>query len=131
MVTCGGVFTTGDDTVRVIVAEPARFPVSVADTVMVCVPAERDDVENVAPLPILPSRFDTHDNLFEMLPSSLSTALPLNVMASLRLNEEPSAGAVMVTSGGVSPGDDELTNFTASALVEHLPAAVDTIDTLA
>ena len=82
IVTCGAVFTTGDDTVKVIVAEPARFPVSVADAVMVCVPGERADVENLPPLPILPSRFDTQDRLFEMLPSSLSTALPLNVMES-------------------------------------------------
>ena len=41
------------------------------------------------------------------------------------------AGAVMVTAGGVFPADAILTNFTASALVEHLPAAVDMIDTLA
>ena len=107
MVTSGGVFSDGDSTVRVMVAEPGRFSLSVADTVMVCVPAERDDVENLAPVPITPSRFDTQDSLSEMLPSSLSVAPPLNVMESYRLNEEPLAGAVMVTSGGVFSGVDD------------------------
>ena len=131
MVTFGAAFCDGDKTVRVMVAVPERLPLSFADTVMVCVPAERTDVVSVAPLPITPSIFETQDRLFEMLPSSASTALPLNVIESYRLNEEPLAGAVMVTFGAVFSGVDELTNFTASALVEHLPAAVDTIDTLA
>jgi len=133
IVTAGGVFTDGDNTVTVIVAESERSSLSVAEAVMVCVPSESDDVENEAPLPIWPSRLECHDRLFEMLPSSVSMAVPVNVIESPELNEEPLAGPLMVTAGGVFPGVEELelTNLTASALVEHPPTGVDTIDTLA
>ena len=106
--TIGAVFTDDDNTVTLIASESGRPPLSVAEAVMLCVPSESVDVENAAPLPMTPSRFERHDRLSEMLPSSLSVTLPVNVIESYRLNEEPVAGAVMVTSGAVFPGVEEL-----------------------
>ena len=102
-----GVFTDGDNTVTVIVAESERSSLSVAEAVIVCVLAERVDVENVGLLPMTPSMFETQDRLLEMLPSSVSMAEPVNVIESPKLNEEPPAGAEMVTSGAVFPGVDD------------------------
>ena len=118
-------------TVRVIVSEPGKSSLSVAEAVMVCVPAERADVENAAPLPMTPSRFERHERLSEMLLSSVSMVVPVKVIESYRLNDEPVAGAVIATTGAVFPVVSELSKLTASALVEHPPTAVDTIDTLA
>jgi len=53
-------------TVRVIVSELGRPSLSVTEAVMVCVPSESDDVENEAPLPMTPSRFERHESLFEI-----------------------------------------------------------------
>jgi len=133
MVTFGAVFPGSDTTLTVMAAEPERPPLSVADAVIVCVPCERVEVENVLPVPMPPSRFERHVRLLEMLPSSLSMAVPVNVIESPTLNEAPLAGAVISDLGGVFSGGEELelTNFAASALVEHPPAAVDRIDTLA
>src|SRR5688572_15750208 len=66
-------------TAIVIDADPGSPPESVTDAVMVCEPAVRVLVENVAPEPITPSRLDVHDRLFVRLPSSVSVAVPVNV----------------------------------------------------
>jgi len=70
-------------------------------------------------------------------PSNAFVAAPFSPIVS-SLSEYTklhlSRGIVVISDpGGVFPGVEELelTNLTASALVEHPPTGVDTIDTLA
>src|SRR6185436_4838837 len=91
-------------TVTVRCADPANPPLSVTDAVMVCVPTESDEVLKPAPLPMLPLRLDDQVRLAEMLPSSVSPAVPLKLIAVPWVTEVPLGGAVMETVGAVLPG---------------------------
>ena len=94
--TTGAVFT-----VTVIEAEPKTPPLSVTDAVMVWVPTERVAIEKETPVPIAPSRSEDHDRLAAISPSSVSMALPVNVIKLPAVNEAPSTGAVIATTGAV------------------------------
>jgi hypothetical protein len=98
--TVGGVFPD-PVIVTVMDAEPGRPPGSVAVAVIVCVPTSRPDVENEPPKPIWPFRFEFHTSDEVTLPDWASVAEPVNVTDAPCANEEPFAGAEIVTTGGV------------------------------
>ena len=89
-------------TVRVIASLPWSRPESTTRAVMTWVPGEREVVENEPPLgPIVPSTSDDQLRLTVRSPSSKSVAVAAKLTLSPTLKAEPSAGAVMVTLGGV------------------------------
>jgi hypothetical protein len=87
--------------VTVIVIDVLAFlpPVSVTDAVIVCVPTGRLPLLIEAPVPSGPMMLDVHSMLDEMVPSSASIALPVNVTFVDAWNEAPLSGDEIITVG--------------------------------
>ena len=98
--------------VIVTVATPVALRVSVAVSVMRCVPAERPTVVNETPAPIWPSMLlvQTSDAPVSA-PSSGSVPVPANVTLLPSVNVAFAAGAVTMADGG---------RFTMTVLVFEL-----------
>ena len=88
-------------TVTLIELEPMACPESVTDAVIVCVPTPRVLVAKLAPVPMTPSRLDDQDKLAPRVPSAVSVAVPAKAIEVPPTNDDPLAGAVIVTVGGV------------------------------
>jgi hypothetical protein len=74
-------------------------PLSLTDAVIVCVPTERLPLLIEAPVPSDPVTLELHWMLDEMLPSSASIALPVNVTFVSAWNEAPLSGDEIITDG--------------------------------
>ena len=68
-------------TVMAMLADPIRLPVSVTEAAIVWLPTVSALVENDAPDPMAPSRFDVHERLAERFPSCVSLAVPVKPIA--------------------------------------------------
>lgn len=91
----------GVETSREMVSFPLREPKSVAAAVMVWTPTEREEVVMLAPVPREPSMLEDQAMEAAMFPSSGSVAVPVKVTLEPGMAFEPSAGAVMVTTGAL------------------------------
>ena len=94
-------------TVSATVALPTRPPESLTEAMIRCVPGESVLVVKERPVPMTPSRLETHERLAEMSPAS-SIAVPVKVRLEPTGTCTPDAGAAMVTCGAlllfVEPG---------------------------
>ena len=99
MVTAGGTFGGRITTVRV--ASPARPPASSTRAVITCVPIPSVPAVMLAPAPRSPSRLDVQWSVFERTPSVASMAVPVKGSGVPWKTLVPSAGATIVTTGGV------------------------------
>src|SRR5437867_3689862 len=97
--TTGGAF--GGRTTTRRTASPVSPPASAATAVMLCVPAPRRVVVKEGPLPISPSRSERQRSAAERSPSVASAAVPLKARLVPAKIVVPSAGAAIVTTGGV------------------------------
>src|SRR5439155_868647 len=88
-------------------ALPTRPPESLTEAMIRCVPGESVVVVKERPVPMTPSRLETHERLAEMSPAS-SIAVPVKVRLEPTGTCTPDAGAAMVTCGAlllfVEPG---------------------------
>ena len=82
-------------------ALPTRPPLSVAVTVMWCVPSLSMFVAKLAPLARTPSRSDVHRIVEERSPSVASRAVAVKDVLASCVTVPPPAGEVMVSAGGV------------------------------
>jgi hypothetical protein len=119
--TVGAVFAT---TLTVIWAVPVSPPLSVTEAVIVCVPTERVFVETLAPVPMDPFRLELHTICAERFPSSVSLAVPPNVMEAPWLKLDPLAGAVIETVGAPCTGAEATVTATSSVVLSRLSLAV-------
>src|SRR5436309_12895032 len=81
-------------------ADAGRRPLSVTVAVRVCTPAVSVERVRLPPVPSAPSRLEVQVMAAVRLPSSRSLALAVSVTGVPWTDRVPSAGAVIVTTGG-------------------------------
>ena len=99
MIVTTGAALAATVTVTPIWAVPGSPRLSVAVAVTIWLPTDSDAVEKPAPLPIDPSRSELQARPAVRSPSSASDAPPLKLTVWPATKLDPSAGAVMVTTG--------------------------------
>ncbi len=100
MVTTGGLLLTVTAIASVLVDDCESVTVSV----IVCVPVVSASVGSIVPVPIRPEILDVHERDVPLRsPSSASVPVPLKVIVSPLLYDEPSTGAEIEAVGGALP----------------------------
>ena len=87
--------------VTVVLPESVRPPESATDAVIMCVPTDKLEEENVPPEPIGPSMLEIQTRLPLRLPSSVSLAVPVKITELPDKYELPGAGEVIAIVGEV------------------------------
>src|SRR2546422_4762500 len=99
-----------------MLAVPDAPLADVTDAVTRCTPVDRLLAVTSRPVPMKPSRSETHTTLAGRSPAS-STAVARKVTGAPDASSAPGAGAVMVTSGGRADGPAVITTTTESTPV--------------